>query len=27
MKLAMIGWNAIALGSMYWVWSHPLVRR
>jgi 4-hydroxybenzoate polyprenyltransferase len=27
MKLAMIGWNAIALGSMYWVWSHPLLRR
>lgn len=27
MKLAMVGWNAIGLGSMYWVWSHPLVRR
>jgi hypothetical protein len=27
MKLAMIGWNAVALGSMYWVWAHPLTRR
>ena len=27
MKLAMIGWNVIALSSMYWVWSHPLLQR
>jgi len=27
MKFAMVAWNAIALGSMYWVWAHPLVRR
>jgi 4-hydroxybenzoate polyprenyltransferase len=27
MKLALLGWNAIALGSMYWVWAHPLVKR
>jgi 4-hydroxybenzoate polyprenyltransferase len=27
MKLAMIGWNVVALGSMYWVWAHPLVLR
>jgi 4-hydroxybenzoate polyprenyltransferase len=27
MKFAMVAWNAIALGSMYWVWLHPLVRR
>ena len=27
MKFAMIGWNVVALASMYWVWSHPLVSR
>jgi 4-hydroxybenzoate polyprenyltransferase len=27
MKFAMIAWNGIALGSMHWVWLHPLVRR
>jgi 4-hydroxybenzoate polyprenyltransferase len=27
MKFAMLAWNAIALASMCWVWSHPLVRR